>query len=83
MAHQDQQFQLLVVCIFLNRTKGDRAIPVARRFLDQYPTPEELLTISNATIKVFFEYLGLSGRTAWLIELAKEWLKNPPQAGRL
>jgi hypothetical protein len=83
MAHQDQQFQLLVACVFLNRTKGDRAIPVARRFLDQYPTPEELSTASYATIKVFFEHLGLPRRATWLIELAKEWLKNPPQAGRL
>ena len=83
MAHQDQQFQLLVVCIFLNRTKGDQAIPVARRFLDQYPTPESLSTASYTTIEVFFEHLGFSKRAASLIELAKEWLKTPPQVGRL
>jgi len=52
MAHQDQQFQLLVVCGFLNRTKGDRAIPVACRFLDQYPTPEELSTASRSWVLV-------------------------------
>ncbi|KFY91636.1 hypothetical protein V500_04556 [Pseudogymnoascus sp. VKM F-4518 (FW-2643)] len=47
-------FQLLVVCIFLNKTKDDRAIPAARRLLLQYPKPEILANASCDDIKYTF-----------------------------
>ncbi|KFY31787.1 hypothetical protein V493_00795 [Pseudogymnoascus sp. VKM F-4281 (FW-2241)] len=76
-------FQLLVVCIFLNKTKGDRAIPAARRLLLQYPKPEILANASYDEIKIYFRDLGLLRRASWLIELSKKWLIDPPQAGKI
>ncbi|OBT40500.1 hypothetical protein VE00_07871 [Pseudogymnoascus sp. WSF 3629] len=76
-------FQLLVVCIFLNKTKGDRAIPAARSLLLQYPKPEILANASYDEIKIYFRDLGLLRRAWWLIELSKIWLIDPPQAGKI
>jgi adenine-specific DNA glycosylase len=77
------QFQLLVVCIFLNKTKGDHAIPASRRLLSQYPKPEILANACYDDIKIFFQNIGLIRRARWLIQLSKEWLINPPQAGKI
>jgi methyl-CpG-binding domain protein 4 len=71
----------LVVCIFLNKTRGERAIPHARRFLQEYPEPLPLSKAAYKDIQPFFATLGLFRRASWLIDLAKEWLINPPTAG--
>ncbi|KFY67381.1 hypothetical protein V496_01572 [Pseudogymnoascus sp. VKM F-4515 (FW-2607)] len=76
-------FQLLVVCIFLNKTKGERAIPAARRLLIQYPKPEILAKASYDDIKIYFQGLGLPRRARWIIELSKGWLIDPPQAEKI
>jgi methyl-CpG-binding domain protein 4 len=72
------QFQLLIVCIFLNKTKGDRAIPQARRFLQKFPDPQSLAQAKYNETVPFFEKLGLLRRAGWVIELAKQWLTDPP-----
>ncbi|KFX96521.1 hypothetical protein O988_05269 [Pseudogymnoascus sp. VKM F-3808] len=57
-------FQLLVVCTFLNKTKGERAIAAARRLLIQYPKPEILAKASYDDIKIYFQNIGLLRRAS-------------------
>jgi hypothetical protein len=75
------QFQLLIICIFLNKTRGERAIPAARRFLLHYPDPDHLARAKFEETIVFFENLGLFRRAKWVIDLAKGWILQPPKAG--
>ena len=70
-----------MVCIFLNKTRGEHAIPQARRFLKEYPDPELLSKASYEDIQPYFAKLGLFRRAKWFIDLAKKWLLNPPTAG--
>lgn len=74
----DRYFKLLITCIFLNKTLGDRAIPQLRRFLQAYPEPRPLSESSYEDIKPFFKNLSLFHRASWLIDFAKEWLIHPP-----
>ncbi|KFY88246.1 hypothetical protein V498_06871 [Pseudogymnoascus sp. VKM F-4517 (FW-2822)] len=78
-------FQLLVVYIFLNKTKGDRAIPAARRLLLHYTKPEMLANASYDEIKMYFRDLGLLRRclAAHRIIQKKKWPIDPPQAGKI
>ncbi|KPI36951.1 Methyl-CpG-binding domain protein 4 [Cyphellophora attinorum] len=77
----DNPFQLLIVCIFLNKTRGKHAIPAARRFLSQFPDPDGLARAEYKETVVFFESLGLPHRAQWVIDLANTWLLQPPKAG--
>ncbi|OAG37685.1 hypothetical protein AYO21_08048 [Fonsecaea monophora] len=79
--YADHPFQLLVLCIFLNRTRGERAIPAARRFFLQFPDPEHLARAKYDETVLFFRDLGLPRRAGWVIDLAKDWLSQPPKAG--
>ncbi len=58
--------------------KGDRAIPQVRRFLQKFPDPQSLAQANYSETVPFFEKLGLLRRTRWVIELAKQWLTDPP-----
>jgi hypothetical protein len=75
------QFQLLIVCIFLNKTRGTHAIPAAKRFLEQFPDPKGLAAAKYDETEQYFENLGLFRRAQWVIDLAKRWLLQPPKAG--
>jgi hypothetical protein len=75
------QFQLLIICIFLNKTPGERAIPAARRFLLHFPDADHLARAKYEETVLFFKSLGLLRRAAWVIDLAKGWLSQPPKAG--
>ncbi len=58
-------WKLLVATIFLNRTDGKRAVPLATRFLDRWPTPERLLeAASEDDIADLMRPLGLHRRRA-------------------
>ena len=71
------------MCIFLNRTQKQNAVRQARILLQQYPTPEALAKADCDDIKLFFTQVGLPKRAEWLVELAKTWCTDPPQANKL
>jgi hypothetical protein len=73
----------LIVCIFLNKTPGARAIPQAERLLERYPTPQQLANADLDDVTHYFKSLGLPGRAKWLIALAKTWCEDPPRPARL
>ena len=61
-------WQLLVATIFLNRTGGERAIPLALAFLEDYPDPTTVLEAPVEDIAEFFKPIGLSNRRARTIK---------------
>ena len=61
-------WQLLVATIFLNRTGGERAIPLALAFLDKYPEPATVLEAPVKIIADFLKPIGLSNTRARTIK---------------
>jgi hypothetical protein len=61
-------WQLLVATIFLNRTGGARAIPLALEFLERYPTPAEALEAPLEDIAEILRPIGLNWRRARTIQ---------------
>lgn len=81
LAHKP--FQLLVAVIFLNKKKGEKAIPKFREFIEKYPGPDELAHANLLDVVAVIRPLGLfNTRANTLIEFAKRWLEDPPQSGR-
>ena len=58
---------MLIATIFLNRTGGDRAIPLALTFLNKWPNPETLSQASEDEIAEHLRPLGLHRRRAKVI----------------
>lgn len=79
------QFQFLIAIIFTQRTpKHHLACQRASEFLAVYPTPE---TIANALPKALSQYFGGLGlqnvKSDQLIRLAKAYIEDPPEQGKL
>jgi hypothetical protein len=72
-------FRMLVALNFLIRTPGRVSMPVYRRVMERWPTPEALAEANPADIIDLTHHLGLSARRAATIQkLARSWLENPP-----
>lgn len=81
LAHEP--FQLLIAVMFLNKTKGSKAIPKFREFIARYPSPDELAHANLLDITSMLRPLGLqNSRAKTLINFAKCWLIDPPQCDR-
>ncbi|KAF9640581.1 DNA glycosylase [Lasiodiplodia theobromae] len=81
LAHEP--FQLLIAVMFLNKTKGSKAIPIFREFIARYPSPDELAHANLLDITSMLRPLGLqNSRAKMLINFAKCWLIDPPRFGR-
>ncbi|KAL1969904.1 hypothetical protein VTN77DRAFT_7413 [Rasamsonia byssochlamydoides] len=76
-------FHLLIVCIFLNKTPGERAIPRARAFLKRFDTPNALAKAKYEEVFPYFKPLGLYRRVQWVIDLARTWCEDPPRPHRI
>ena len=61
-------WQLLVATIFLNRTGGERAIPLALAFLEKHPKPAAVLETPVEDIAEFLKPIGLSNTRARTIK---------------
>ena len=61
-------WQLLIATIFLNRTGGERAIPLALAFLESYPEPATVLEASVEDVAEFLKPIGLSNTRARTIK---------------
>ena len=77
LAHKP--FHLLIAITFLIRTKGVAAIPVFRKFVERFPTPETIVDANPAEITEMIRHLGLSSvRCRALRRYARLWLERPP-----
>ncbi len=61
-------WKLLVATIFLNRTGGERAIPLLLRFLERWPRPEAVLAADEGEIAALMQPIGLNNRRARVIK---------------
>ncbi len=61
-------FKLLVATIFLNRTGGDRAVPLALQFLRRWPDPRAVAEAEEDQIADLLQPLGLNRRRAKVLQ---------------
>lgn len=75
--------KLLIATIFLNRTKGDVAIPILNEFFQKYPTAESLTKAHVDDLAAIIHPLGFQHQRAGkIINLANTWLSEPPVKGK-
>jgi len=75
-----EKFRVLVVCIFLNRTRGEIAEPHIAAFFEQYPTIESVRDADpRKLLQHYFQPLGMHRRAWWVVALAKAFLEDPPR----
>ena len=76
-------FRLLIATIFLNRTKGEHAMPVFCQLMDAYPTIEQLANANVEDVVQIVHKLGFQNQRARkCIQVARAWLGDRPIKGR-
>ena len=65
------KFHALIVEIMLQRTKAEQVIPIYRKFIKAYPSPNRLLASPLLKIKTIIAPLGLQWRARKIKELAR------------
>ncbi|KPI45576.1 uncharacterized protein AB675_692 [Cyphellophora attinorum] len=76
----DRPFELLLATIFLNKTPGERAMPVCFQLLGQYPTPAAIANAKVEDITHIIRHLGFQNQRAHkIVGLAKGWVARPPR----
>ncbi|TKA68620.1 hypothetical protein B0A49_06772 [Cryomyces minteri] len=79
----DDPFRLLVAVTFLNKTKGEVAIPVYRALMSRYPTPADLARADPEEVAKTIHHLGLQNQRARsIIRLAATWESQPPEKSK-
>jgi endonuclease III len=79
----DDPFRLLIATIFLNRTRGEQAMPVFFQLMKQYPTVADLAAADVQDVVEIIRRLGFQNQRARkCIEMAKAWLKAAPAKGK-
>jgi len=76
-------FKLLIATIFLNRTRGEQAMPVFFQLMQRYPTVADLAAANIEDVVEVIHRLGFQNQRARkCIEMAKMWLKGGPEKGK-
>ncbi|KAK2746841.1 hypothetical protein FQN57_002883 [Myotisia sp. PD_48] len=79
----DDPFRLLLATIFLNRTKGEAAIPALYSVLERYPTIESLAEADADELVPIIRHLGFQNlRARKCITVAQNWLQLAPESGK-
>jgi endonuclease III len=75
-------FRLLLATIFLNKTPGERAIPVMYQLLERYPTPADLAGAEVGGVTEVIRRLGFQNQRARkIVAFAEMWIEKPPERG--
>lgn len=76
-------FRLLIATIFLNKTPGERAMPVFYQLMDRYPTPKALSEAKVEDVTAIIHKLGFQNQRARkCVAMAKVWIDSPPVKGK-
>ena len=76
-------FKLLVVVLFLNKTRGTVSVPLCRKLFAKYSLPECFASADLEELTSLIRPLGLHRKRAqMLMDLSREWLSRPPQKGK-
>jgi methyl-CpG-binding domain protein 4 len=74
-------FRLLIATIFLNKTPGERAMPVFYTLMEKYPTPEALAAAEISAVTEVIQKLGFQNQRARkMVAMAQKWIECPPTA---
>jgi methyl-CpG-binding domain protein 4 len=72
-------FRLLIATIFLNKTPGERAMPVFYTLLEKYPTPEALSNADVSDVTGIIQKLGFQNQRAKkIVALSQAWVATEP-----
>lgn len=78
----DDPYRLLIAVIFLNKTKGQAAVPVFWKVMERYPKPEKLAAAHTKELVKMIGHLGLQNQRALkCINLSKMWVEQMPAKG--
>ena len=76
-------FRLLIATIFLNKTPGERAMPVFYQLMEKYPGPEPLADAEVADITAIIQKLGFQNQRARkIVAMARKWVESLPVRGK-
>lgn len=76
-------FRLLIATIFLNRTRGEQAMPVFFQLMERYATVADLAAAEVEEVVAIIRRLGFQNQRARkCIEMAKAWLRAAPGKGK-
>ncbi len=76
-------FRLLIATIFLNKTPGERAMPIFYQLMSRYPTPLDLANAEVSDITSIIYGLGFQNQRARkCVAMAKVWIEKPPELGK-
>lgn len=76
-------FRLLIATMFLNRTRGEQAMPVFFQLMEHYPTVAGLAAAKVDDVVDIIHKLGFQNQRARkCIEMAMTWLKAAPAKGK-
>ncbi len=76
-------FRLLIATIFLNKTPGERAMPIFYQLMSRYPTPKDLANAEVSDITSIIYGLGFQNQRARkCVAMAKVWLEKLPELGK-
>lgn len=76
-------FRLLLATIFLNKTPGQRAMPIFYDLMARYSTPEALADAKQSDVTAIIQCLGFQNqRAAKCIAMARVWCEKPPERGK-
>lgn len=76
-------FRLLIATIFLNKTPGERAMPVFYQLMERYPTVADLAAARVEDVTEMIRKLGFQNQRARkIVQMSKNWLERPPELGK-
>ncbi|MBI3332446.1 hypothetical protein HYZ99_05865 [Candidatus Peregrinibacteria bacterium] len=73
----ERGYRILVSEVMLQQTQVSRVIVIYKRFLDQFPTLEDLATASNKDVILAWRGMGYNSRALRLRDAAKKIMQNP------
>ncbi|MEM2618865.1 MAG: hypothetical protein QXR87_04710 [Candidatus Hadarchaeales archaeon] len=69
-------YRILIAEIMLQRTKAEQVVPVYKKFIGHFPSPESLAKARTEAVRAFFSRLGLLWRADLVVRLAGELVKK-------
>ena len=76
-------FRLLIATIFLNKTRGEQAMPVFYQLMERYPTIYDMAAAQVEDVTEVIKRLGFQNQRARkIVQMSKTWLERPPEFGK-
>jgi methyl-CpG-binding domain protein 4 len=76
-------YRLLVATIFLNKTRGEQAMPVFYQLMERYPTIAEMASADVEDVTDIIKRLGFQNQRARkIVHMSRTWLESPPELGK-